>query len=115
MKNKYEVVVGNVGTMEYTNKKVALGCYNTYVSISNSIGNRASNEPVTLLKNGDILRDHIPPTPDKLTLAIALIKEMGYIIRYLDENAAYSKYWTNDRNENGGEYVPEAVEKGIMS
>lgn len=49
----------------------------------------------------------------QLQEAIALIKEMGAIIRYLDENAAYCKYWLNDGNENGSDYVPAAIELGL--
>lgn len=52
---------------------------------------------------------------EKLKVAIELIKEMGYIIRYLDENAAYSPMWTNDGDDSVGEYVPIAVAKGLMS
>ena len=51
---------------------------------------------------------------EKLNAAIALIKEMGYIIRYLDENATHTRYWTNDGTNEGNDYVPYAVEKGIM-
>ena len=59
-KNKYTVVVGNVGTMEYTNKKLALKCYNTYVALSNSDATRAAGEPVTLFKEGEIIAEHTP-------------------------------------------------------
>lgn len=56
------------------------------------------------------------PTLDeiKLNAAIELIKEMGAVIRYLDENAAYCSLWLNDGNEKGSEYVPKAVDLGIM-
>ena len=55
------------------------------------------------------------PTLEMIQLqsALALIKEMGAIIRYLDENAAHCQYWLNDGNENGPEYVPAAVELGL--
>lgn len=56
------------------------------------------------------------PTLDeiKLNAAIELIKEMGSIIRYLDENASYCNLWLNDGNENGTDYVPKAVDLGLM-
>lgn len=50
----------------------------------------------------------------KLNAAIELIKEMGSVIRYLDENVAYSNLWLNDGNENGSSYVPKAVELGLI-
>jgi len=59
-KNKYEIVVGNVGTMNYTSKKLAFGCYETYVTLSKAGETRAANEPVTLFKNGEIIKEHTP-------------------------------------------------------
>lgn len=50
----------------------------------------------------------------QLDAALELIKEMGTIIRYLDENAAYCNLWLNDGNENGTGYVPTAVDLGLM-
>lgn len=60
MKHKYEVVVGNVGTMPYSSKKLAEDCYKTYVTLSIKGETRAANEPVTLLKDGEIVKEHIP-------------------------------------------------------
>jgi hypothetical protein len=60
MKHKYVVVVGNVGTMDYTNKKLAQDCYQSYVNLSKLGETRAANEPVTLLKDGEIIEEHIP-------------------------------------------------------
>lgn len=54
------------------------------------------------------------PTEIKLQAAIGLIKEMGTIIRYLDENSSYCSLWLNDGNEQGADYVPKAVELGLM-
>lgn len=51
---------------------------------------------------------------EKLKLAIELIKEMGTIIRYMDENETYCEYWLNDGNETGEDYVPIAVEKQLI-
>lgn len=64
MKHKYEVIVGNVGTMEYTSKKLAYGCYKTYVTLSKNGETRAANEPVTLLKDGGIIEEHVPELPN---------------------------------------------------
>ena len=50
----------------------------------------------------------------QLEAALELIKEMGTIIRYLDENSAYCNLWLNDGNENGTDYVPKAVDLGLM-
>jgi hypothetical protein len=76
MKNKYEVVVGNVGAMEYTSKKLAIGCYKTYVTLSKNGETRAAHEPVTLLKNGEILMEHIPEQTNliKGMFDIAIVK-----------------------------------------
>lgn len=64
MRSKYEVVVGNVGTMPYTNKKEATKCYNDYVALSKSGQTRAANEPVTLMKDGEILEEYTPESPN---------------------------------------------------
>lgn len=59
--SNYQVVVGNVGTIDYTSKKLALDCYTTYVihSISEFPKTRAYGESVTLLKDGEIIKEHI--------------------------------------------------------
>lgn len=54
-------------------------------------------------------------TDEKLKAAIELIKEMGGIIRYLDENNAYAKFWVRDDNNPETEHVLAAKEKGIMN
>ena len=59
-KHKYQVVVGNIGTMDYTSKKLAKDCYTTYVAISKNGEGRAANEPVTLLKDGEITEEYLP-------------------------------------------------------
>jgi hypothetical protein len=53
MKNTYIVNVGNIGNIEYTSKKLAIECYNTYVSLSINNQTRAAGESVVMLKNGD--------------------------------------------------------------
>lgn len=64
MKHKYEIIVGNVGTMGYTNKKLALECYNTYKELSIKNETRAAGEPVTLLKDGEIIEEYLPEEID---------------------------------------------------
>ena len=64
MKNTYEVIVGNVGAMEYTDFKLAKECYVTYVYLSKNGETRAAGEPVTLLKNGEIMAEHLPENVD---------------------------------------------------
>lgn len=59
-KHNYQVVVGNVATMDYTNKKTAIKNYNHYVALSKAGATRAANEPVTLLENGEIIKEHTP-------------------------------------------------------
>jgi hypothetical protein len=64
MKHKYEVIVGNVGTMEYTNKKEATKIYKDYVRLSKAVETRAAGEPVTLLKDGKIIEEYTPQSPN---------------------------------------------------
>lgn len=59
-KHNYEVVVGNVGTMPYTNKKLAKECYETYVACSKNGVTRAANETVTLMKDGEVSEQYVP-------------------------------------------------------
>lgn len=55
----YEVVVGNLGTV-YQGEDVveAINCYIAYVRLSRAGTGRAGNEPVTLLRNGEIKKEH---------------------------------------------------------
>lgn len=57
--NKYTVIVGNVGTMEYTNKKLAMDAYNTYVHLSKAMQTRAAGEDVTFMVNNEIVIEHM--------------------------------------------------------
>lgn len=58
-KNNYEVVVGNIGAMPYGNHKLAMECFVTYVSLSKLGITKAAHKSVTLLKNGEIVKEHI--------------------------------------------------------
>lgn len=60
MKHKYEVIVGNVGTMTYTALRLARQCYTTYVTLSQQSEGRASGEAVTLFKDGEIIAEFSP-------------------------------------------------------
>lgn len=59
MKTNYEVSVGNVGNMIYASKKLALECYQTYVTLSMNNETRAAGESVILFKNGEIIKEYI--------------------------------------------------------
>lgn len=57
---------------------------------------------------------HSSLTQIQLDAAIELIKQMGTVIRYLDNNIAYPEYWIKDDSENNTGHVPKAVELGLM-
>ncbi len=57
-KAKYRVVVGNVGTMEYSNKRLALECYATYVTLSMHNQTRAAGESVALFYGDELVREY---------------------------------------------------------
>ena len=53
--NKFQVVVGNIGTVyDGNNYMQAQARYAAYVKASKSPHGRAAGEPVTLMHNGDI-------------------------------------------------------------
>jgi len=66
MGNNYEVIVGNAGTMQYENYTLAKECYDTYVRLSKDSETRVSNEPVTLMKDGEIIAEYIPEDRNSL-------------------------------------------------
>lgn len=58
-KKIYVVSVGNVGNMEYTNKKIAIKCYKTYVTLSKNNQTRAAGEYVCLIdENGLVMEEY---------------------------------------------------------
>lgn len=60
MSNTWEVVVGNIGTVfSGTNGFDANRKFYTYVSQSKTGYGRASNEPVTLMKNGEPHKEYM--------------------------------------------------------
>lgn len=63
--NQWEVLVGNVGLAhEGYNGKEARKEYAAYVRISKSGGGRAGGETVTLIKNGEPVREHVGRSND---------------------------------------------------
>lgn len=59
-KDRYEVVVGNIGTV-YTGTSLigATQKFNMYRKDSIERYGRASDVPVTLFKNGEVLQEHL--------------------------------------------------------
>jgi hypothetical protein len=58
-KVRYEVIVGNVGTVyDGFSRSAALAKYRTYVQSSKSGGGRAGGEDVALMKDGDISKEY---------------------------------------------------------
>ena len=65
-KKSCEVIVGNVGTVESdVSLNVALKSYREYVKISKNNGGRAGDEEVTLMCDGEIMKDYIPKSKTK--------------------------------------------------
>ncbi len=62
--DKYEVIVGNVGTVHTSdNERDALLCFNTYVDRSKSNHGRCAVEDVTMMHNGDIVKEYVGTMP----------------------------------------------------
>lgn len=58
---RYELIVGNVGTVLRTkNGALARVEYGRWRRESNARFGRASGEPVTLMRDGDVLFEHSP-------------------------------------------------------
>ena len=57
-KKKYTVVVGNIGSWDFTNKKLALKDYYIYQNQSVSNYGRASGEDVTLFEGDEIIKEY---------------------------------------------------------
>jgi len=59
MKDKYTLIVGNIGTMFYRNYESAITHFNNYKGQSkNNIG-RAAGEPVTLMEGDNIIKEYM--------------------------------------------------------
>jgi hypothetical protein len=60
--SNYEVIVGNIGTVVETNNPiVARAAYGEYKRQSQSGYGRAANEPVVVLKDGEVDIEYNPP------------------------------------------------------
>lgn len=59
---EYEVIVGNVGSVYAgTSQREAHKRFTDYVLISKSGRGRAGDEDVTLLRDNEIIREHVGP------------------------------------------------------
>jgi hypothetical protein len=58
-KNQYNLLVGNIGNISYTNKNDAIKDYNHYVKISKKIITRCAGESVALFCNDEIIKEYI--------------------------------------------------------
>lgn len=78
--NNYEVLVGNIGLVHAgPGYAVALGVFNDYKKLSNAGFGRAAGEAVTLLKNGEPLKEFTPKDSDRfqtLTLKIQVTYDL---------------------------------------
>ncbi len=57
---KYNIVIGNVGTIEEDDKKAALVIFHNYIKMSKDSTGRVSGKPVTIFEDQDILDEYIP-------------------------------------------------------
>jgi hypothetical protein len=90
MKDRYEVIVGNIGRVhEGSAKTEALRHFNAYVRQSKAGYGRAGGEEVALLKDGEIIREHIPdhwfPVSEIESLLKSLKKDIGDECRCTDD------------------------------
>lgn len=78
--DNYEVIVGNIGLVHAgPGYAVALGVFNDYKTLSKAGRGRPAGEAVTLLKNGEPLKEFYPETPGRfqtLTLKIQVTYDM---------------------------------------
>lgn len=62
MTRKYEVIVGNIGTVfETDNKRAAQTVYEDYVERSKSNFGRGANQAVVMMFDGEIEAEYNPP------------------------------------------------------
>lgn len=56
---RYEVIVGNIGSVYYgDDKEVAERKFDAYMAASQSGYGRAGNEPVTMMRDGEIYQEY---------------------------------------------------------
>ncbi len=62
MKPTYTVLVGNLGNVgDFEDYEEALACFEEYASLSRTNYGRVANEPVTLLREEEIIKKYNPP------------------------------------------------------
>ena len=67
MKSRYEVVVGNIGTVyQGSDEAEAHEQYRTYINDSTAGYGRVGGETVTLFKNGEIEEEYDPTDDEEL-------------------------------------------------
>lgn len=115
-KNMYQIIDANnendlVATAYLEENKVAISAnlsllkFNDLHHLINELLQNTQDEQSERDETKKNVQDNLP-----LVNAILLIKTMGAVIRNLDTENSFCEYWTNDGNENGGQYVPAAIE-----
>lgn len=75
----YQVVVGNIGTvLETEDKAEALRAYSLYTARSLLGTGRAAYEPVTILADDNVVREHTPSHPTA-TDVLAAVEYIGHV------------------------------------
>jgi len=105
---KYEVVVGNIGTVlqNSEDEDVARGFYEAYVELSKSNIGRAGNEEVTFFIDDEIECQHDPifAYEDKITLhnlLNAIISEPGgfaKFVKFAEDFLQYNFRWDSEHD-----------------
>lgn len=85
--NNYEVLVSNIGRVHRgTAYYEALGEYGAWIRESKSEhGGRAKGSTVTLMKNGEPMRDYVPNDPRRRTTFVSLKWAAGRVREVLDD------------------------------
>ncbi len=111
MKNNYEVIVGNIGSIHQgCNRRIAERKYRAYVQDSIDGHGRAAGESVALFNNGEPIKEHNPPeleiSDPKLQRRQKLLdgaKEKLQRAKILLENAG------KEMREAGNHYFPKGA------
>lgn len=92
MKAKYELIVGNIGVLSYTNIKEAKKDFQRYVAQSKVEGTRAYLEPVSLLKDGEEIDGYTP----NLVMSMLNMDKVKELIKKCpsDETVILCPHWS---------------------
>jgi hypothetical protein len=83
MNYRYDVIVGNIGTVLSTgNLDEARATYKEYCDMSAAGYGRASCEPVTLMDNGEPIKEFTPPSFWKVQLRRAALLPIADLRRH---------------------------------